>query len=101
MWYYSVVKYFSWNNEKNESLKTERQISFEEAVFHIEQGDLLDIVEHSNQERYPGQRIFVVNIGGYAYLVPFVESTTEVFLKAVIPSRKATNSYLRRGQQDA
>ena len=101
MWYNLTVKYFSWNNEKNESLKAERQISFEEAVFHIEQGDLLDIVEHSNQERYPGQRIFVVNIGGYAYLVPFVESATEVFLKTVIPSRKATNSYLRRGQQDA
>ena len=96
-----MVKYFSWNNEKNESLKTERQISFEEAVFHIEHGDLLDIVEHPNQERYSGQRIFIINIGGYAYLVPFVETDTEVFLKTVIPSRKATDAYLRRGQRDA
>ena len=101
LWYYSVVKYFSWNNEKNESLKTERQISFEEAVFHIEQGDLIDIVEHPNQERYPGQRIFVINISGYAYLVPFVETDAEIFLKTVIPSRKAMNSYLRRRQPDA
>ncbi|PKB75181.1 MAG: toxin [SAR202 cluster bacterium MP-SAtl-SRR3965592-G2] len=95
------MKYFSWDNEKNEILKTQRQISFEEAVFHIEQGNLLDIVEHPNQERYSGQRIFIVNIGGYAYLIPFVESATEVFLKTVIPSQKATNSYLRRGQRDA
>ena len=96
-----MVKYFSWDNEKNESLKMDRQISFEEAIFHIERGDLLDILEHPNQQRYSGQRIFVVNIGGYAYLVPFVENETEVFLKTVIPGRKATNSYLRRGQQDA
>jgi len=89
------MKYFSWNDEKNESLRRERGVSFEEAVFHIERGDLLDILEHSNQERYPGQKIFVVNINGYAFLVPFVESETEVFLKTVIPSRKATDTYLR------
>ena len=89
------MKYFSWNAEKNESLTRERGVSFEETVFHIERGDLLDILEHPNQERYPGQKIFVVNINGYAFLVPFVESETEVFLKTVIPSRKATDTYLR------
>ena len=90
------MKYFSWNGEKNEQLKRERGVSFEETVFHIERGDLLDILEHPNQERYPGQKIFVVNIDGYAFLVPFVESETEVFLKTVIPSRKATDTYLRQ-----
>jgi len=89
------VKYFSWNSEKNESLKKERGVSFEEVVFHIKRGDLLDVLEHPNQERYPGQRIFVVNIDDYAYLVPFVESEAEVFLKTIIPSRRATNIYLR------
>ncbi len=69
-------------------------VSFEEVVFHIERGNLLDVLEHPNQQRYPGQRIFVVDIGGYAYLVPFIESETEIFLKTVIPSRKATNTYL-------
>jgi uncharacterized DUF497 family protein len=90
------MKYFSWNNEKNERLKRERGISFEEVVFHIERGDLLDILEHPNQEHYPGQRIFVVNINDYAYLVPSVEGEGEVFLKTIIPSRKAANTYLRR-----
>jgi uncharacterized DUF497 family protein len=94
------MKYFAWNNEKNEYLKQERGVSFEEVVFHIERGDLLDILEHPNQERYPNQRIFVVNIDDYAHLVPFVEGEVEVFLKTIIPSRRATDTYLRRRRED-
>ena len=78
----------------NELLKKERGISFEEVVFHIEQGDEVDIFVHPNQERYPGQKISVVLIEGYAYLVPYVESETEIFLKTIIPSRKATRKYV-------
>jgi uncharacterized DUF497 family protein len=94
------MKYFAWDNEKNERLKQERGVSFEAVVFHIERGDLIDVLEHPNQERYPGQRLFVVNIGGYAHLVLFVEGESEVFLKTIIPSRKATNMYLRRRRED-
>ena len=90
-----TMKYFSWNEDKNRRLNVERNISFEEVVFYIEQGQLLDIVELSNPERYGGQRIFVVEVNDYAYLVPFVESEREIFLKTVIPSRKATKKYLR------
>ena len=89
------MKYFSWNNEKNQLLKSERNVSFEEVVFHIEKQDLLDIVEHPHQERYKGQKIFIVNINNYAFLVPFVEDEREIFLKTTIPSRKATRKYLR------
>lgn len=88
------MKYFTWSPEKDESLRKERGISFEEIVFHIEQGDVVDLLEHPNRKRYPGQRIFVVNVDEYAYLVPFVESEEEVFLKTIIPSRKATLKYL-------
>jgi hypothetical protein len=94
------VKYFSWNRGKSESLKKGRGASLEGVVFHIERGDLLDVLEHPNQERYPGQRIFVVNIDDYAYLASFVEREAEVFLKTIIPSRKATNIYLRQGRKD-
>ena len=76
-------------------LKQERGLSFEAVVFQIERGDVLDILEHPNHDRYPGQRIFIVDINGYAHLVPFVEEEHEVFLKTIIPSRKATNTYLR------
>lgn len=94
------MKYFSWNIEKNEQLKKERSISFEEVVFHVERGQLLDIVEHPNQEKYAGQRILIVNINDYVYLVPFVEDENEVFLKTIIPSRKATRKYLRGGNDE-
>jgi uncharacterized DUF497 family protein len=86
--------YFSWDPEKNEALKAARGVSFEEIVFHIERGDTLDILEHPNQERYEGQRVFVVRRGDYAYLVPFVEGEECVFLRTIIPSRKATRKYL-------
>ncbi len=95
MYYNHPVKLFSWSNEKNKLLKRERNISFEEVVFYIEIGKLLDILEHPNQEKYAGQKIFIVNINDYAYLVPFIETENEVCLKTIIPSRKATRIYLR------
>ena len=87
------MKYFFWNNEKNQLLKTERNISFEEVVFYIEKKQILDIVEHPNQEKYKGQKIFIINIHNYAYLVPFIENEEGIFLKTIIPSRKATEKY--------
>jgi len=95
------MKYFLWDNEKNQLLKSERNISFEEIVFHIEKKHILDIVQHPNQEKYKGQKIFIVNIDNYAYLVPFVEREQEIFLKTIIPSRKATKKYLQGQAKDA
>ena len=88
------MKYFDWDDAKNAKLRTERGIGFEEIVFHIERGDLLDILEHPNPERYGGQLIFGVRREDYVYLVPFVEDEHTVFLKTIIPSRKATKQYL-------
>ena len=93
------MKYFSWNPEKNELLKTERQVSFEDVVFYIEKGFLLDVLEHPNQEKYKGQKIFVVQIEDYAYLIPFIEDDREIFLKTIIPSRKATKQYLKGSEE--
>jgi hypothetical protein len=88
------LKYFAWDDAKNAKLRKERGIGFEEIVFHIERGDLLDILEHPNPDRYAGQRIFVDRREDYVYLVPFVEDEDTVFLKTIIPSRKATKEYL-------
>jgi uncharacterized DUF497 family protein len=93
------MKYFSWSDEKNEFLKAERQVSFEDIVFYIELGYLLDVLEHPNQEKYKGQRIFVVQIEEYVYLVPFIEDDHEIFLKTIIPSRKATKNYLKGSEK--
>lgn len=88
------MKYFAWDDTKNAKLRAERGIGFEDIVFHIEGGDLLDVLEHPNHERYARQRILVVRREDYVYLVPFVEDDTLVFLKTIIPSRKATKQYL-------
>jgi uncharacterized DUF497 family protein len=88
------VKTYVWNEEKNQRLKSERGVSFEEIIVHIAIGDVLNIVEHPNPEKYKGQRIFIVKMRDYAWLVPFVESEDEIFLKTIIPSRKATRKYL-------
>lgn len=88
------MKYFDWNNDKNEELIKDRGISFEEVVFCIMHDGLLDIIEHTNKSKYPNQNIFIVNIDDYVYLVPFVEDDEIVFLKTIIPSRKMTKMYL-------
>lgn len=89
------MKVFRWDNEKNEWLKNQRDVCFEQVVILLEREDVLDVVEHPNQEKYPGQRIAIVRINNYAYLVPYVQLGEEIFLKTIIPSRKATDKYVR------
>jgi predicted DNA binding CopG/RHH family protein/uncharacterized DUF497 family protein len=86
------VKYFAWDDAKNAKLKADRGVGFEDIVFHIERGDLLDILEDPNPDRYAGQRIFVVHREDYVYLVPFVEDEHAVYLKTIIPSRRPRRS---------
>lgn len=88
------MKTFNWNHAKNRRLVETRGISFEDILFCIQQEQVLDDLEHPNKERYPNQRILVVEVNNRAYLVPYVESDSEIFLKAIIPSRKATRKYL-------
>ena len=85
---------FDWNDEKNEFLRSTRGVSFEDVVFHIQNGDVLDIIKHPNEARYPKQNLIVINIEGYVYLVPYVKERGTRFLKTIIPSRKATKEYL-------
>ena len=88
-----LMKVFNWNPDKNRQLIEERGRSFEEVVFYIQAGALLDDIVHPNRDSYPNQRVFVVAIEGYAYLVPYVEHDDEVCLKTIIPSRKFTKVY--------
>lgn len=86
---------FDWNDEKNEFLQSTRGVSFEEVVFHIQNGDVLDVIKHPNPARYPSQNIIVLNMEGYVYLVPYTKERGVRFLKTIIPSRKATKEYLK------
>jgi len=96
MQYIWLMKLFNWNREKNEWLRNNRDICFEDILFYIENNCLLDDVEHPNKKKYAGQRMLVLNIEEYIYLVPYVESEEEIFLKTIIPSRKATKKYLEK-----
>ncbi|MEE9352056.1 MAG: BrnT family toxin [Thiotrichaceae bacterium] len=88
------MKPINWNSEKNQMLIEERGISFEDVVFSLQSGGLLDDGAHPNKMKYPHQRMFIIHIDEYAYLVPYVENDEEIFLKTIIPSRKATKQYL-------
>jgi uncharacterized DUF497 family protein len=93
------MKYFDWNEEKNRLLKERRNISFEEIVLSIDNGGLLDVVEHHDQTRYPDQKLLIVNVDNYAFVVPFVETEEAYFLKTIYPSRKATQLYINKENQ--
>lgn len=87
---------FDWSTEENRRFIEQRGISFEFVVSCIEQGGLVSVLEHPNQDRYPGQMIYVVEFEEYIHLVPFVTQTDGTrFLKTIIPSRKATRTYRR------
>lgn len=89
------MRLFQWDDAKNKELIKTRGISFEEIVFCMMHGGILDIIEHPNKMKYPHQKIFVVRAEDYVYLVPFVEDEAFTFLKTVIPSRKMTSKYLK------
>lgn len=83
----------TYGKEKNELLKQNRGIGFEEIIAAIDAGKVLDTYDHPDQENYPGQKIYVVEALDYVYLVPFVRNNEEIFLKTIIPSRKAKKIY--------
>lgn len=87
---------YEYNAEKNIKLKKERGISFEEVIFYINNGGLLDVISHPNQDKYAHQRFYVIDVEGYIYLVPFIEENNRIFLKTIFPSRKQTKKYLER-----
>lgn len=86
---------YTFSPEKNLKPIEERNISFEEIIAAIEDNQLLDILEHPNQEKYVDQKIYVICVKEYVYLVPFVvEVDGNIFLKTIIPSRKAKKKYI-------
>ncbi len=89
------MKYFDWDEYKNAQLKFDRGVSFEDVLTAVDEARVLDDIEHSNKSLYPSQRVLIVEINSYAYLVPYVEDETKIFFKTIIPSRKATRKYIR------
>ena len=91
------MKYVDWGDEKNEKLKSKRGVSFEDVITAMEEGKVLATINHPNQSKYPNQKVFIINLNEYCYTVPFVETREKIFLKTIIPDRKATKKYLKKG----
>ena len=92
------MKYLNWDSKKNDQLKRERKISFEEIALIINSGDILDVLVKPG---YPNQSMYILNIEDYAVVVPFVESESEIFLKTIFPSRKYTKLYKLGDQNES
>ena len=90
---YNIKMKFEWNPAKNETLKKERNISFEKVIFHLSQGDVWKTTDHPDQVKFPGQRLYFILIENYVYIVPHVMRDETIFLKTIIPSRKATKLF--------
>ena len=90
------MKNIRWDESKNEWLKINRGLGFERIAVLLEQGRVLDVIDHPDQQKYPKQKILIAEIDRYACLVPYVDDEEGVFLKTIIPSRKATKKYLRK-----
>lgn len=86
---------FDWDPDKDIWLKENRGLSFNHVLYHIENDDLLDVREHPKKERYPNQKLLVLKMNDYVYVIPFVETHGVIFLKTIVPSRKETKRYLK------
>lgn len=91
---------FDWDPEKNEWLKRERGISFEELALLLAAGRLWKTTEHPNRRKYPNQRVFLVPVDGYIYFVPYVMDGETIFLKTAFSHRKATQDYLKEKKKN-
>jgi uncharacterized DUF497 family protein len=94
------MKYFDWDENKNILLKETRNISFEEVVLSIANNKVLEVLEHPNKQKYPSQKMLIVEVREYAFIVPFVEDNERYFLKTIYPAREATKKYLSKDKED-
>jgi hypothetical protein len=93
------VKRIEWNKDKDKILIEGRKISFKLVAEIITNNDIVSVIKHPNQEKYPNQRMFLINIKNYIYMIPFVEDEEKIFLKTIIPSRKYTRDYLNKNKK--
>ena len=85
---------YIYDEQKDLKLKEERGLCFDEVITAISNEQVLDIIPHYNKKDYPNQKILIIEINDYVYLVPYLEEDDLLILKTVIPSRKFTKLYL-------
>jgi len=86
---------YKWNEDKNSILKSQRGFSFDDVLYKMKEDGVLDNYKHPNEEKYPNQYIYVIELGGYIHYIPYVYDGDDIFLKNIIPSRKLHKKYLK------
>ena len=94
-----MAYYYEFDPEKNIALLETRGMCFEDIIALINENKILDIISHPNQVKYPGQKIYIVDVDGYCYLIPYIKNGKQIFLKTIIPSRKATKQYFSEAKK--
>ena len=89
---------YKWNLEKNALLKEGRGVCFEDVVAQIYEDNILDIIKHPNEKKYPEQKIYIILLQNYVHMITFVKDKDEIFLKTIVPSRKMHKLY--KGEHD-
>jgi uncharacterized DUF497 family protein len=80
-----------WDEEKDEKLRKERGVCFEEVVERIVTNEILDVLEHRTRKN---QKILVIALEGRIHAVPFFwDEDGNIFLKTIYPSRKLQRRY--------
>ena len=86
---------YKWNEDKNSILKSQRGFSFDDVLYKMKEDGVLDNYKHPNEQKYPNQYIYVIELGGYVHYIPYVYDGDDIFLKNIIPSRKLHKKYVK------
>ncbi len=89
-----------WSSKKSEELERCRGVSFEKIAHKIARGDTLLNMPHHNVVKYPNQYVYVIEIDNYCYMLPYVKSEEDIFLKTIFPSRKMTKRFIGEKNED-
>jgi len=85
-----------WDADKNKKLRADRGISFLEVEKRISSDEIVDVIKHPNEDKYPGQEMILIEVNNYICVIPFIVNEGKMFLKTLFLSRKYTKKYLRR-----
>jgi hypothetical protein len=79
---------YLYDPKKNDLLLKTRGVSFSMIIEAIADKRVLLNFDHSNQEKYPNQKMLVVDIEGYTYCVPYLINGNTWILKTIFPNRE-------------
>lgn len=87
---------YDFSQEKNVKLMAERGVGFEDVIAVLDARGPITVIDHPNKKKYPHQKIYVIEMDNYIYLIPYERNEDKIVLKTIFPSRKMTRLYGNR-----